>query len=114
MMGTEKNTADLWRDYLFLTRELVKFLGKEQDADLVQELLNQRERLQEAIEGRTGDPFRLSEEGKSLIREIAAVNEQAQQQLQLALNRSRQQQQLAKAYDQGETFNEGQRFDRSR
>jgi len=113
-MTLEKETAALWQDYLFLTRELLKFLGKEQDEELVQELLRQREQLQRAIDARQDDSFRCSEAGRALLQEIAGLNRQGAQKLQLAMNRLRQQQQLSRAYDQMESFVGGLRFDTTR
>ena len=94
----EGETAEaLWQDYRFLTKEMKKFLI-EQDMELFNNLLNQRERLQAIIDQTADDGFKASPQGKSLLTEIKQVNQDMTDNMQLLLNRSKRQHQVSEAY----------------
>jgi len=64
----------LWCDYLFLTREMAKFLAKE-DLDMFQSLMEQRERLQQLIDDNDADDrFVSSAEGQEVLATIRDIN----------------------------------------
>jgi len=70
-----KAAKDLWADYLFLTREMTRFLAKG-DMELFAELAGQRERLQQMIENHPDKTFTATEEGRTtlgLIRDLNAA-----------------------------------------
>lgn len=93
-----KNVRDLWRDYQFLTKEMVKFLGG-QDMNLFYELLNQRGRMQANIEQTPDDGFKNSTEGQSLLSEIQQDNQIITRQLQTRFNRIKRSQQVSEIYN---------------
>ena len=93
----DKTAEALWQDYRFLTKEMKKFLI-EQDMELFNNLMNQRERLQVIIDQTPDDGFKVSVLGKSLLSEIQKVNQDLTDNMQLLLNRSKQQHQVSEAY----------------
>lgn len=68
-----KSAKDLWCDYLFLTREMAKFLAKE-DLDMFQSLMEQRERLQQLIDDNADKYFAASAEGQKILAMIRDTN----------------------------------------
>lgn len=92
-----KTAEALWQDYQFLTKEMLKFIGK-QDMDLFNDLLNQRERLQAIIEQTADDGYKISPQGKSLIREIQQINQEITNNMQLLHNSNKRQHQVSEAY----------------
>ncbi|MDT8903918.1 hypothetical protein [Anaeroselena agilis] len=68
-----KSAKDLWCDYLFLTREMAKFLAKE-DLEMFQNLMDQRERLQQLIDDNADNHFAASDEGRKILTLIRDTN----------------------------------------
>lgn len=97
---TEKATADLWQDYLFLTKEMRKFLDKE-DMELFHELMNQRERMQTLIEETSDNGFRNSLEGKKLLSQIQRENQVLMSHFQATHSKVRHHHQVSEAYSAG-------------
>ena len=97
-----KTAEALWQDYRFLTKEMVKFLAK-QDMELFNNLLNQRERLQTIIDQTADEGFKVSPQGRSLLSEIQQVNQDITSNMQLLLNRSKRQHQVSEAYGAAST-----------
>lgn len=87
----------LWQDYLFLTKEIERFLFKK-DYDLCFELMSQRETLQEKLDA-CQDDFRLTAEGRELLGSIHQRNQEILQNMQAALRIMQQQQSVSSAYD---------------
>ncbi|TGE32605.1 hypothetical protein [Desulfosporosinus sp. Sb-LF] len=87
----------LWENYRFLTKEMMKFLTK-QDMNLFYDLLNQRERLQTLIEQTDDDGFKVSPVGQSLLTEIQKDSECIIHNLQVRLHSSKRQHQVSEAY----------------
>jgi len=92
-----KTAQALWQDYCFLTKEMRKFLAR-QDMDLFNELMNQRERLQPIINQTADDGFKGSQQGKNLLREIQQIDQEITEKMQILLSRSKQQHQVSAAY----------------
>ena len=97
-----KTAETLWQDYRFLTKEMMKFLAK-QDLDLFYELMNQREKLQTIIDQTTDDGFKVSSAGRSLLTEIQQDCQTIIDNLQLRRNRSKRQHQVSEAYSGANT-----------
>ncbi|KUO70123.1 MAG: hypothetical protein APF81_00295 [Desulfosporosinus sp. BRH_c37] len=97
-----KTAQALWQDYQFLTKEMIKFLSK-QDMGLFYDLMNQRERLQTIIEQTEDDDFKVSLQGRSLLSEIQQVNQDITDNLRLILSRSKRQHQVSEAYGASST-----------
>ena len=93
----DKTAEALWMDYRFLTKEILKFLVK-QDMDLFYNLLNQREQLQAIIDGTADEGFRVSPSGRRLLSEIQQVNQDIANNMQLLLNSTKRQHQVSEAY----------------
>lgn len=97
-----KTAQALWQDYHFLTKEMMKFLTK-QDMDLFYNLLNQRERLQTIIDQTADNDFKVSPEGRILLTEIQRDSEYIVYNLQLRLSGSKRQHQVSEAYSGAST-----------
>jgi len=92
-----KTAQSLWQDYHFLTKEMVKFLTK-QDRQLFYHLMEQRGRLQESIEKAADDGFKDSPAGRSLLTEIQAESQFIIAQLQSRMGHSKRQYQGMETY----------------
>lgn len=93
-----KDTQKLWQNYLFLTKEMIKFLeGK--DLDLFFELMQQREQIQEMIESVVEDQYTSSPEGQAFLRSLQQEDKRMVLTLQLTYNNARNQRSAANAYD---------------
>lgn len=110
----ERTAVKLWQDYLFLSREMLKFLEK-QEYDLFLELISQREKVQELLEKATADGFTQTEQGQLLLAQIRELDISITQKVQLFLNHARQKHSVSKAYDgYGETWGAaGNRLDQT-
>ncbi len=97
-----KTAEALWQDYRFLTREMKKFLIQ-QDMELFNDLMSQRERLQTIIDQTSDEGFKVSSVGRSLLSEIHQMNQDITANMQLLLNRSKQQHQVSEAYSAAST-----------
>ncbi|MDF2635267.1 MAG: hypothetical protein K0R78_2141 [Pelosinus sp.] len=98
MVLTEKSISVLWQDYLFLTKEMNKFLDR-QDSEMFLELLSQRERLQSMIENKPSQDFIDSKQGQEMCTEIAKINHIMADKVQYILNMEQKNQSLSRAYD---------------
>lgn len=92
-----KTAQALWQDYRFLTKEMMKFLAK-QDMELFYDLMNQREQLQTLIEQTPDDGFKVSFEGRSLISEIQQESQAIIDGMQIRMGSSKRQHQVSEAY----------------
>ena len=92
-----KTAQALWRDYRFLTKEMLKFLAKP-DMDLFYELTNQREKLQTLIDQTVDHGFKDSPEGRRLLAEIHQDSQTIIHNLQLRLSSSKRKHQVSEAY----------------
>lgn len=97
----KKTAKELWVDYHFLTKEMIKFLGKK-DMDLFYDLMNQRERLQVMIDQVADNGFKITTEGRELLAEIRMDSQLIIHTLQFQINIGKRQHQVAEAYG-GET-----------
>lgn len=97
-----KTAQALWQDYRFLTKEMLKFLAK-QDMDLFYDLLNQREQLQTIIDRTPDHDFKVSPEGRSLRNEIQLDSQTIIRDLQLRLGSSKRHHQVSEAYGAAST-----------
>ncbi len=97
----KKTAKELWLDYHFLTKEMLKFLDKK-DMDLFYNLMDQRERLQVMINEIDDDGFKTSAQGQELLVEIGQDSQLLHHTLQFQINAGKRQHQVAGAYG-GET-----------
>lgn len=93
-----RTPVQMWQDYLFLTREMIRFL-KDEEMDLFNELLNQREQLQKLLGAINNVDFHRSLEGRQLLAEIRQINQQITFQLRYYLNKANKQQKIDNAYE---------------
>lgn len=93
-----RSVSDLWREYLAMTLEMDKFLGRD-DLDMFFELMDQRENLQAAIDRQPHDDFRLSAQGREIIGRISRENQLIALKMRQWLNKARQQETVSQAYD---------------
>lgn len=98
----EKTAQALWQDYRFLTKEMLKFLTK-QDMELFYDLANQREQLQPLIEQAPNDGFNVSPKGRDLLSEIQQDNQEIILSLQIRMGNSKRQHKVSEAYSAAST-----------
>ncbi|MBP2645919.1 MAG: hypothetical protein H6Q75_1359 [Firmicutes bacterium] len=98
MSGNEGKACSLWKDYLFVTRELDKFIIQD-NVDMVLNLIDQRERLQAEIEKLDDDVYKVSPEGQKILLDIQKLNDHIVRQLEMLRNLLEKQQKVAVAYD---------------
>jgi len=110
-MIQQKAAADLWRDYAFLTREIVKFVG-EQNYNLVLELIGQRDKLQALIEATPDNDFTQTPAGRELLQSVQDQNQQIITGLRWLYNNAKRSRQISNAYDQNAGFASGTVMDR--
>lgn len=94
----DNNAQALWQDYQFLTKEMVKFITK-QDMELFYNLLNQREQLQMIIDQTPDDGFKVSPAGRSLLSGIQQDNQTIIHNLQIRLSSNKRLHQVSEAYN---------------
>lgn len=87
-----------WQDYLFLTREMNKFLLLN-DLDLFHSLVNQRGDLQQQIEAMSNEAYYTSDEGKILLQMIKKANAAMLQNFHKVFNAMKQRENVAKQYE---------------
>ena len=87
-----------WQDYLFLTREMKKFLFK-RDLDIFLSLVEQREKLQVILEKLADSNYYASPEGKSLLLQVQQENQKMMTQFHIVFNNIKKQENVSQAYE---------------
>jgi hypothetical protein len=95
-----KAAQDLWSDYLFLTREMGKFLAKG-DMDTFHILIEQRSQLQKLIDDQGDRTFTASAEGRKILGLIRDLDIGLKQGLNSRYHRSKQRDNLERSYAGG-------------
>jgi hypothetical protein len=93
-----KPAQELWQDYLFLTREMDKFLSRD-DVDMFLQLLEEREKMQHILEASDGGEFKKSPEAAKLFTELRQLNAGIGLRLARLRNDAKNQQKVSAAYD---------------
>lgn len=97
LMSGKESAEQLWRSYLFLTREMVKFLEKK-NLDMFTTLIEQREQTQKQIDANGGREAAF--DGRdALIAEIMYTNQLIQLHLRRLQNQLRQNHNRSYAYE---------------
>jgi len=111
-MTTEvkRSLGQLWQEYLFLTTEMKKFLDK-QDFDLFNELIRQREALQQIIDKTPDDGFRITAGSKACFQVIYQQNQLIRSKLEYLRNMAKRQNEVSSAYDSFTSSSVGSRMD---
>lgn len=104
-----RSVEALWQDYWFLTREMAKFLAR-QEMDLFYDLMNQREKFQAMLEQSADRSYGESPEGRAFIDKIQRENQSMQLLLRAMLNKKRQQRAVSSAYNGDAQSAAGLRF----
>ena len=89
---------DLWQRYLMLTKELLKFIDR-QDIDTFLAIVPQRGELIERMKALPKNDFRETAECKAMIEEIKPMDMQIIYKARSWLNKSRRQNNAVRAYD---------------
>ena len=92
-----RQTRELWQRYLVLTKELMKFIDK-QDIDTFMDIVPQRGTLIEQMKALPANDFRQREECRQMVEEIKSMDQQIMYKARAWLNRSRRQNQTVQAY----------------
>ncbi|MBO6303475.1 MAG: flagellar protein FliT [Selenomonadaceae bacterium] len=98
--------AKLWRKYLQMTEELLKFI-KSGDVDIFLELVDQRVAIVDKMKELPEHTFRETEEFRELVKKIKPMDMEIMYKARTWLNKSRQQSSAVKAYDLTSTFGQG-------
>lgn len=93
-----KNERQLWNDYLFLSREMLSALTR-QDMELFLEFMDQRGQLQTMIANQQDRSFSASEEGQRLFDQVRQYNQKITTQLRAEQNLIGKKQQVSQAYN---------------
>ncbi len=97
------DAKNLWQTYLSLTKELLKFINK-QDIDTFLELVPQRTGLIEKIEALPSKEYRKLDEFKAIAEEIKTLDKEIMYKARAWLNKSRRQNNVVRSYDLGENL----------
>ena len=108
-----QNAIRLWTRYLALTKELLKFIDKE-DIDTFMMIVNHREKLVNEIKALPSAEYRKTDEFKKLGEEIMPLDRELMYKARGWLAKSRRQNNVVRSYDlelslamtQSLTFNE--------
>ncbi len=95
-----KPAQDLWSDYLFLTKEMGKFLARG-DMDTFDALLQQRDQLQKLIDDQGDRAFTASAEGRKILDLIRDLDIRLKQGLHSRYHRHKQRDNLELSYAGG-------------
>lgn len=95
----KKTEREAWLEYRFLSKEMLKFLRK-QEMELFYGILEQREQLQAVLEQTEENGFKISSEGQSLFAEITQWNEEMRYLLGTDFQGVKKHHQVAEAYNQ--------------
>ena len=113
MQEKVRSMKELWNDYLFLSKELHKFLEAE-DLSLFEDLMQQRQVLMEII-GKTDDSdnFIKKDECQTMIAEIMGLDKELKFKMLAIRSKLKRQFDLNKAYDSyvNDSILLGNRFD---
>ena len=105
-ISAEEVTAQaktLWQKYLSLTKELLKFINK-QDVDTFLELVPQRTGLIEKLEALPSKEYSKLEEFKAMAEEIKTLDKEIMYKARTWLNKSRRQNSMVRSYDLGNSM----------
>lgn len=94
---TIRQARGLWQQYLTLTKELLKFIDK-QDIDTFMEIVPQRGILIERMKALPNEDYRQTEECRRMIEEIKVIDQQVMYKARSWLNRSRRQNSAVQSY----------------
>ena len=93
-----RQAAALWRKYLVLSKELLKFI-EQQDIDTFLELVDQRTALVDKMKALPPHTFRQTQEFADLVSEIKPLDMQVIYKARTWLNKSRRNNSAVRAYD---------------
>ena len=100
----------LWRKYVVITREMLKFIDK-RDVDTFLTLVPQRSQLIELMKALPQNNFRETDECKAMIEQIKPMDMQIAYKARAWLNKSRRQTSTVRSYDLTSAFgNRGRIF----
>ena len=98
-----RQAGKLWKTYLSLTKELLKFINK-QDIDTFISLVPQRTQLIEKIEALPSKDYRQLAEFKAIAEEIKPLDKEIMYKARAWLNKSRRQNTVVRSYDLGNSL----------
>ena len=107
----ERTARSQWQQFLMLTREMRKFIEKD-DVDMFLELARQREIVFGWIEELETDDFRFTPEGEALLAELKPLDFDMQQTARRWLNRARRRSESVEAYTRAYDFNDAPAINR--
>lgn len=106
MREENEAAASLWRKYLRMTKELLKFI-REEDIDMFLTLVDQRVTIVDQMKALPEHTFRETEEFRELVKEIKPMDMEIMYKARTWLNKSRRNTSAVRAYDLTSTFGSG-------
>lgn len=106
MHEANEAAATLWRKYLRMTEELLKFI-KEGDIDMFLSLVDQRVIIVDQMKALPEHTFRETEEFRQLVKVIKPMDMEIMYKARTWLNKSRRKTSAVKAYDLSSSFGSG-------
>ena len=106
MREENEAAASLWRRYLTMTQELLKFI-KEGDIDMFLSLVDQRVQIVDKMKALPPHTFRETDEFKELVAKIKPLDMEIMYKARSWLNKSRQRTSAVRAYDLTSSFGGG-------
>jgi len=97
-MMERRTPEELWRLYLELSREMLKFL-KEDDGHRFLDIEAQRAKVFEQMEACSIEAFRVTQEGRTLVEELKPIEMQIIYNTKVWLNKSRTQHETVLDYE---------------
>ena len=92
-----------WKDYLFLTIEMKKFLTN-REVEMFLSLVDQRENLQSEIDSLANQTFYTSSVGKALLLQIKQANQDMMSVFHLVFNSMKKRENVSQAYGSMSNF----------
>lgn len=93
-----EDARNLWQTYLSLTKELLKFINK-QDIETFLDLVPQRSQLIEKLEALPSKDYLKLDEFKAIAEEIKPMDKEIMYKARAWLTRSRRQNSVVRSYD---------------
>lgn len=107
----QKSLDELWSDYLFLSREMLKFADSA-NFDLFAELIDQRATMQSLISEASEQQAKSFPQNAEMANEIRLIDTNLAFRLQTMLNNLKMQRNVSQRYDQFNATNTGNYMDR--
>jgi hypothetical protein len=98
MNDSDEKAKELWGKFYILTQEMLKFIERD-NTEMFLQLLEQRLRIQQLLEELDNKTWTRTAEGQVFFQKISPLDMQIQYKARCWLNKTKQSQDVARAYD---------------